>query len=250
MPERRWWAGGVAMPSVLGAEAERQLLRWSGALLLGGFVFNAVVTMLFHPTGEEDVHEAIFVEYAESGSWELVHLGQFVGVLGVLGGLLLLRPVLRPEAPKLTDLAAGLTVATAAGWAVLQAVDGVALKQAVDAWFGATGPDKASRFADAEALRWVEWGVQSYVRVLFGLAMLLFGAAILATRSLATWIGWLAILAGVLSITVGIDVAYSGLDSGFQRIATPAFLLVTLAFAIGVVAAALRQRVGTTGSDG
>ena len=210
--------------------------------MLGGFILNGAVTMLFHPAGEEDNHEAIFVEYAESESWEWVHLGQFVGVLLVLAGLLLLCPVLRPRAPKLALLAAGLTVATAAGWAVLQAVDGVALKQTVDAWIDATGPDKAMRFADAETVRWTEWGVQSYVRVLFGSTMLLFGSAILVARPLAGWVGWAAVLAGILSIAVGVDVSHGGLDSGFQQIATPAFQLVILAFAIGVVVAASRGR--------
>jgi hypothetical protein len=216
-------------------EAVHQLLTWSGALLLGGLILNAAVTMLFHPSGEEDNHAVIFVKYAQSQSWEWVHFGQFVGVLLVLAGLLLLCQALRPQAPKLSALAAGLTVATAAGWAVLQAVDGVALKQTVDAWLAATGPDQAIRFAHAEAIRWTEWGVQSYVRVLFGLTVLLLGAAILVTRFLAAWVGWLALLAGMLSIGVGVDVSYSGLDSGFQQIATPAFQLVTLAFAIGVV---------------
>lgn len=37
------------MASSLGTEAERRSLRWSGALLVGGFFLNAAVTMLFHP---------------------------------------------------------------------------------------------------------------------------------------------------------------------------------------------------------
>lgn len=101
--------------------------------MLGGLVLNGAVTMLFHPSGDEDIHDRIFAEYAQSGSWEWVHLGQFAGVLLVLAGLLLLCRALRPRAPHLALLAGGLVVATAAGWAVLQAVDGVALKQAVDA---------------------------------------------------------------------------------------------------------------------
>lgn len=87
-------------------------------------------------------------------------------------------------------------------------------------------------------MRWLEWGVQSYVRVLFGLTMLLVGAAILATRTAYRWTGWVSVLAGVLSIAVGVDVAYSGLASRFQQVATPAFQLVVFAFAIGVLLAA------------
>ncbi len=228
------------MTSATGTQADRHLLRWSGMLVLGGLVLNAAVTMLFHPAGEEDVHEAIFAEYAASDSWEWVHLGQFVGVLLTLGGLIVLHQALRPRAPVLSAFAAGLTIATAAVWAVLQAVDGVTLKQAVDAWVAADGPDKAVRFADAETVRWTEWGAQSYFRVLLGATLLLFGAAILAARILAAWTGWIAILAGILSIALGVDVSYSGLDSGIQRIAVPAFQVVMLLFAIGVVVTAAR----------
>ena len=56
--------------------------------------------------------------------------------------------------------------------------------------------------------------------------------------------GWLAVLAGILSVAVGVDVSYSGLDSEIQRIAVPAFQLLMLVFAIGVVVTAARGRVG------
>jgi len=173
------------MISATGTRTDRELLRDGGALLLGGFVFATVVTVLFHPGGEEDVHRVIFAKYAASASWEWVHLAQFVGVLAALGGLIVLHLVLRSRAPRLSAFAAGLTVATAAVWAVLQAVDGITLKQAVDAWVAADGPDKAVRFADAEIVRWTEWGAQSYFRLLLGAALLLFGAAILTTRVLS-----------------------------------------------------------------
>jgi hypothetical protein len=41
-------------------------------------------------------------------------------------------------------------------YGVLQAVDGIALKQAVDAWVRAPHADKAARFSSAEAIRWLE----------------------------------------------------------------------------------------------
>lgn len=230
------------MASSSGTDAERQSLRWSGALLVGGLVLNAAVTMLFHPSGDEDNHEVIFAKYAESATWEWVHLGQFVGVLLTLAGLLLLYPVLRPRVHRLALCAAGLTVATAAGWSVLQAVDGIALKQAVDAWIGATGPARAFRLADAETVRWTEWGVQSYVRVLFGLTLLVHAAAILTARILRGWTGWVAVLAGALSIAWGVDVGYSGLESSFQQIVSPAFNVAVAVFAIGVVVASRSVR--------
>jgi hypothetical protein len=222
--------------------SDRQLLRSSGALLLGGLIFNVVVTVLFHPGGKEDVHEDVFARYAGSAAWEWVHFAQFIGVLASLGGLIVLHQVLRSRAPRLSAFAAGMTVATAAVWAVLQAVDGVTLKQAVDAWVAAEGPERAVRLGDAEVVRWTEWGLQSYFRVTLGAALLMFGATILATRLLAAWNGWLAALTGILSVAVGVDVAYSGLESGFQQLAVPGFLLLMLALGIGVLVAGARGR--------
>jgi hypothetical protein len=127
-------------------------------------------------------------------------------------------------------------------WAALQAVDGVTLKQAVDAWVAADGPERAVRLGDAEVVRWTEWGLQSYFRVTLGVALLLFGATILTTRALAAWAGWVAVLAGLVSVAVGIDVAYSGLESGFQELAVPAFQLLMLVLAVGVLVSARRER--------
>jgi hypothetical protein len=58
----------------------------------------------------------------------------------------------------------------------LQAVDGVALKQAVSAWAQAPEAEKASRFAAAEAIRWLEWGARSYHDVTLGIALLVVAA--------------------------------------------------------------------------
>jgi hypothetical protein len=35
------------------------------------------------------------------------------------------------------------------------------LKQATEAWLDAVGPQQEIRFADAETVRWTEWGLQS-----------------------------------------------------------------------------------------
>ncbi|HST96285.1 MAG TPA: DUF4386 family protein [Geodermatophilus sp.] len=233
------------MTSAPGTRTDRELLRSSGALLLGGFLFSTVVTVLFHPGGNEDVHEDIFARYAASGAWEWVHFAQFIGVLAALGGLVVLHQVLRPRAPRLSAFAAGTTVATAAVWAALQAVDGVTLKQAVDAWVAADGPERAVRLGDAEVVRWTEWGLQSYFRVTLGVALLLFGVTILTTRALAAWTGWVAVLAGLVSVAVGVDVAYSGLESSFQEIAVPGFQVVMLALAVGVLVSARGEREPT-----
>ena len=62
-------------------------------------------------------------------------------------------------------------------YAVLQAVDGVALKQAVNAWVSAPEADQPARYAAAETVRWLEWGTRSYHSYTLGLALILLGSA-------------------------------------------------------------------------
>ncbi|HEX6758632.1 MAG TPA: hypothetical protein VF086_09530, partial [Propionibacteriaceae bacterium] len=135
-----------------GTSVDRGALALSGVLLLGGFVVNAIQRRLLHPTGAEDDHEAIFTEYAASDAWVATHLAEFVLILVALAGLLVLCGALRPEMPYLAVLAAGAIIATGAIWAVLQAVDGLTLKQAVDAWVAASETEKTSHDRKCQVL--------------------------------------------------------------------------------------------------
>ena len=217
-------------------------LTLSGALLLVGFVVKAIQRSLLHPLGPADDHKAIFTEYAASDVWVATHLAEFLLVLVAFAGLLVLCYALRQETPYLALLAAGAIIATAGIWAALQGVDGVALKQAVDAWVAAPGSEKASRFADAESVCWIEWGLQSYFRVVLGVALLLLGAAAAASRLVPTWLGALLAFAGLLSLTVGISVGYAGFESSFQDAVAIAFQLVFLVFAVGLLVVGRRAR--------
>ncbi|MET8682517.1 hypothetical protein ABZW18_34460 [Streptomyces sp. NPDC004647] len=225
------------------AGSGRSELTIAGGLMVVGLLLNVVMTAI-HPAGEENDHPAIFTEYADSGAWVAIHLGQFVGVLLALAGLLVLYRAMRAAGrpPLPAHLAAAATVATAATWAVLQGLDGVGLKQAVEAWDSASGAEKPIRFANAETVRWLEWGIQSYFRILLGLTFALFGAAILASRLVVGWLGWAAVLAGLFSVAIGVDVGYNGLASGLQDALGIAFLVVVLAFAFGVLATGRRAR--------
>jgi hypothetical protein len=222
-------------PRASGSSADRGALTLSGALLLVGFVVNGIQRMLLHPTGAEDDHEAIFTEYAESDVWVATHLAEFVLVLVAFAGLLVLCRALRREAPYLALLAAGAVVVTSATWAVLQGVDGVTLKQAVGAWAAASGTEQAARYANAETVRWIEWGLQSYFRVVLAVAFLLLGAAAVVSRLVPTWLGGLLVVAGLLSLAIGVSVGYAGLESGFQDAVGIAFQLVVVAFVVGLL---------------
>jgi hypothetical protein len=67
----------------------------------------------------------------------------------------------------------------------------VALKQAVDAWSSAPAAEKATRFASAEAIRWLEWGTNSYWNFMPGLALVLFAIVIVWTARIPRPIGYL-----------------------------------------------------------
>jgi hypothetical protein len=220
--------------------SERVLLRLAGGLLLGGFLLFYVITELFHPQGQENNHPVIFTKYAESDPWVAVHFGQFAGVLIALAGFLVLYRALelRGEVPLLARCALGTLLGAAAIWAVLQAVDGVTLKQAVDAWASASGTEKRIRFADAEAVRWTEWAIQSYFRLLLGLTLVLFGVAIARTGIVFRSLGLVAVISGLLYVATGVAVGYSGLGQ-------PGGLVIQLLFLIfmgGVLVAGLRRR--------
>jgi hypothetical protein len=242
--------GDRGEPRASGPSADRGVLALSGALLLGGFVVNAIQRMLLHPTGEEDDHEAIFTEYAASDAWVATHLAEFVLVLVALAGLLVLCGPLRRETPYLALLAAGALIASGAAWAALQAVDGVTLKQAVDAWAAASGTEKATRYADAETMRWVEWGLQGYFRVLLGVALLLLGAAAVVSRVVPSWLGVLLVAGGLLSLAIGFSVGYQGLESGFQDAVGIALQLVVLALGVGLLVVGRRAREPGTRAAG
>ena len=229
-------------PRASGTSADRGALTLSGALLLVGFVVNAIQRMLLHPSGPEDVHEAIFSEYAESDVWVFTHFLEFVLVLVAFSGLLVLCRPLRREAPYLALLAAGAIIVTSATWAALQGVDGVTLKQSVDAWAAASGSEQATRYADAETVRWIEWGLQSYFRLLLGIAFLLLGAAAVVSRLVPSWLGVLLLVGGLLSLAVGISVGYAGLESAFQDAVGIAFQLVVLVFVVGLLVVGRRAR--------
>jgi hypothetical protein len=212
-------------------------LRLSGGLLVAGLVLNTVATAGFHPSGNEDNHEEIFTEYAESSGWEAVHFAQFIGGLLVVAGLIALYRGLSAEGGSVlaARFGAAAAVATAATLAVLQGLDGIGLKQAVDAWIDSSGPERADRFSDAEIVRWLEWGFQSYFRILLGLSFALLGWALLTARLVASSIGWAGIFAGLFSAAIGVDVAYSGLESDFQSIVGMALLVAVLVFSFGLL---------------
>src|SRR4051812_28706196 len=163
---------------------DRKSLRLSALLLVVGELLFVVVGM-FHPAHEDpNHHSAVFAEYAHSSNWIAVHMGQFLATALIVAGLLVLLFALDVRSRKLpwvTRFAAVSAAVTLALYGVLQAVDGVALKHAVDALASAPHAQRASAFGNAEAIRWLEWGVRSYQQLMQGLTLILVGIVIAGT---------------------------------------------------------------------
>jgi len=234
------------MVSARAAErTDASALRLAAMLLLAGVLVTAGAGFL-HPEGADaNDHPAIFAVYASSSSWTAVHLAQFVGMLIIIAGLVALYFAIDPSGgPGLWLNRLGLLTAGAALalYGVLQGVDGVALKQAVDAWAGAENGDKAARFAAAETMRWLEWAIRSYQSFVFGLALILFGAtvAVVAGR-VPRPVGYLMALSGVCYLAQGWVIGTSGFSSRNQ-LPTLLGIVAVVAWAVWLLVAASRQK--------
>jgi hypothetical protein len=193
----------------------RPLLRIGSVLFIAGMVI-AIVSTIIHPSREDPSnHSLVLAEYANDESWVAVHIGQFAGGIMVFAGgfVALYRFLVQSESSMASILAwigFALAIMTASAIAVLQAIDGIALKMAADSWVAAPSEDKAITFRVAEGIRFIEYGTNSIFRILQGLAAIVFGVAIVKSKHLNKWIGGAGVVIGAVTIYAGIEVAYLG----------------------------------------
>ncbi len=185
----------------------------AAALPLG--VATLVVSEILHPSGEDPMdNPAVFAEYAQSDAWTAIHLAQYFGFLLLLGGLVALYYSIsaKPGAGAgLAPFGLAAAVTTAASYTVLQAVDGITLKYAVDAWVSAPAGQESAAFAAAEAVRWTEIGMNSLSNFLTGLTLFIYGVAIALGSVYPRWMGWIAAVSGAAFMYNGaVEVAYEG----------------------------------------
>jgi hypothetical protein len=190
----------------------RTAVRAGTALVLGGGVAEYAVTTLHPHSAQPNDHAAAFAEYAASDDWIAVHLGQFAAGLVLLVGVLTLLSALRSAgAPRpLVRTGTALTVLAGSVFAVLQAVDGIALKHAVDS-LAAAPPEQADAwFHDAEIVRWTEWSMAAFSQLTLGLTVLALALAVARSRALPRWTALPAAVAGAGFLVNGGLVASAG----------------------------------------
>ena len=205
------------------ADPERPMLRMGSVALIAGVVIFLVSTIVFHASSKDPMdNPVVFAVYAQSDPWIAAHIGQFAGVmLAFAGGFVaLFRLLVHSESSTASALSwFGLAAAiiTASTYAILQAVDGIPLKMAVDSWYAipssstaGSEEEKAIAFKVAEGIRGAEIGINSYFRILQGTVGIIFGIAIAKSAILSRWIGAVGIAVGAASIAAGVVTAYIG----------------------------------------
>jgi hypothetical protein len=166
----------------------------------------------------------------------------------ITAGLLVLYLALNVRIGKQGWLArlGAVSAATALGlYGVLQAVDGVALKQAVDAWVSAPEIDKAARFASAETIRWLEWGARSFQTVMFGLTLILLGGAVAVTAKLPRALGYLMALSGVAYVAQGWVLGSEGFTAANTSAILAGYVLM-LGWTVWLLVVARRMKGSST----
>jgi hypothetical protein len=217
-------------------ETKRSLARLGSVAAIIGAPLLFLATLL-HPMHADpnDAHAA-FAEYAADRLWVATHLGQFLGVAVLAVALVGLAAVLEAGAPaawaRIGVMGTAASVAVAAS---LQAVDGVALKFAVDRWASTSGTAKELAFEAAFAVRQIETGTASLLSVVFGLTVAVFAVAMLSGRRFPKWLGWIGLLGGIANVIAGVAQAYTGFSELSMVISMPASAALLLwAVVLGV----------------
>ena len=196
-------------------QIKRPLFRIGSIAFLAGVII-VVVSTAIHPSKEDPAnHLRVFAEYANSDSWIAVHIGQLAGGIMVFAGgfVALYRLLVQSESSMASVLAwigLALAIMTASAIAILQAVDGISLKMAVDSWVATPTEEKAITFRVAEGIRFIEYGTNSIFRILQGIVAVIFGIAIIKSKLLSRWIGGAGVVIGAVTIYAGLEVAYLG----------------------------------------
>ena len=189
---------------------EPPLLRIGAVSIILGVIISGV-SGAFH--GGHQPHDLVVTlpQYATNANWIVVHLGQFLGQLLVVGGLVgLYRSITLGPGAALAQLGFVAAVVAISVYAANQAVDGIAIKFVAKEWVNAPAEEKEVAFRVAEAVRHIEIGLTSLTVLILGVAFILYGVAIELSRVYPRWLGWLTVLGGGLWVVVSIFYAYRG----------------------------------------
>ena len=230
---------------------DRALFRLGSVLGVLGVVLVVVMEGFLHPNrAHPNDSRAAFREYAASGAFTSIHVADFVGTFCIVVALVALYRSVAPEGgwPRAcaTVGVVGAVVVTAV-FAVQMAVDGVALKSAVDHWVSAPAAQRPAAFRVADGIRDVEKGLSGFFQIANGFALLGLGLAVAVGRTHPRWLGWVGVLAGVGALTGGWVTAHTGFSMSASRFSLPT--VVSLAVFVLGVCAVLWRRASHDGAE-
>jgi hypothetical protein len=231
------------------AAADSALLRIGAAAGITGVLLQLAMDQMHPAHADPNVSGAAFTEYSRYGMWTNVHIGQFLGTLLLVVALLALARGLsrqRGLAGALAICGALTAVILVAVFTVQMAVDGVALRSAIDTWANAApGPAKTSAFQVADGLRGLEKGLSGFFHLNNGITLITLGLSIAIGHLYARWLGVTAVLAGIGFLIGGVITAETGFSSHAGSVLTPALLLLAV-FIVGICISMWRHATVTT----
>jgi len=201
----------------------------AAACAITGSILLIVGTYL-HPV-PADPNDAVmaFTEYAADRLWVASHLMQLAGVALILTTLIVLAELQQAVSSGFCyRIAAAGAIACLAVAAALQAIDGIALKRAVNVWSAAPIMKKDIAFYAALAIRQAEVGLASMLSILLGVTATLYGLAMLGDSAFPNWVAALAVLGGAATAVAGVIMAYAGFSAMEMLISMPANCVLLL----------------------
>jgi len=220
------------------------LFRLAAALGVAGLLLVLVMEVFLHPhKAHPNDSPAAFREYAASDAFTSIHIGDFIGTLCMVLAFVALYRLLsrqRGWAGAFATVGVVSAVLVAAIFAVQMAVDGVALKGAIDTWTRAKPADQPAAFLVADGIRWIEKSLSSFFHLVNGATLLALGLSMALGRCYARWLGWVGAVAGGAFLVGAPIVARTGFSPEAQRFLLPALLLSTV-FLLGSAALMWRR---------
>ncbi len=208
--------------------SQTSLNRIGAVGAIAGAILLLVATSLHPLEADPNDPEAAFAEYAADDLWVATHLGQFFAIVAIAVGLIALSDTLRQgRAASWATLGRAGAIASVAAAAVLQAVDGIALKFMVDRWAASAPPQRGLVFEAAFGVRQIEAGLASLMSITFGLTVLAYGVALAFSRY-PRWLGWMAVLGGLATVCGGVALAYTGFSALAMGINMPASIVLLI----------------------
>jgi hypothetical protein len=222
---------------------DRSLLRVGAVAGALGVLLQVVADQLHPAHAHPNDSAAAFAEYARSDIWVSVHIGQFLGTLLIVVALVALARSAARQPGIAGALAVAGTVAAvvvAAVFTVQMAVDGVALKAAVDVWSHAADADKPTAFLMADDVRAMEKGLAGFFQMSNGVTLLALGLSLALGRMFRRWLGWVGAIAGAGWFVGGVVTAHTGFSVEASRILLGP-LILTVVFVTGLCVAMWRR---------